>query len=70
MPKFLVISTYRGTKPNIWQDSFVKDYLPEPPTPISIILPRGYLKTRAIREIWSIASSKNTKFILVVAVML
>jgi hypothetical protein len=28
--------------------SFVKDYLPEPPTPISIAFPLGYLKIRAI----------------------
>lgn len=29
-------------------DNFVRDYLPEPPTPINIALPLGYLNTLAI----------------------
>jgi len=30
------------------EHNLVKDYFPDPPTPISIALPLGYLKTLAI----------------------
>lgn len=44
--------------------NLVRDYLPEPPTPISIALPLGYLSILATLSTCSKASSKNTNFIL------
>lgn len=70
VPKFFVISTYLPLYPNIWHESFVSDYLPEPPTPISIMFPLGCLSTLATLTMCSIASSKKTRFILLVADML
>jgi len=41
--------------------NLVKDYLPHPETPINIALPRLWRRTQIIRQIWRIASSKNTR---------
>jgi len=50
--------------------NLIKLCLPEPPTPISMMCPLGCFKTRAIRRTCSMASSKRTKFILFVLLML
>ena len=44
---------------NIKLDKRVRDYLPDPPTPINIAHPLGYLNILAILKTCSIASSKN-----------
>lgn len=44
-------------------ESLVKDYLPEPPTPTSKALPPGISKILEILEMCSIAALKSTKFI-------
>ena len=42
----------------------MRDCFPQPDTPISIAFPRGCLSIRDIRQMWLIASSKNTNSIL------
>jgi hypothetical protein len=46
------------------EQSLMRDYLPDPPTPISIICPLGYFNTLAIFRRCSKASSKITRCIL------
>ena len=48
---FLVIAIYLVSYPSIYDPNLTNDCLPEPPTPISITLPRGYLSTRDILNI-------------------
>jgi hypothetical protein len=43
-------------------ESLVRLCFPEPPTPMSIVLPLGCLKTLDILNRWSIASSKKMSF--------
>jgi hypothetical protein len=64
VPKFLVISIVLNSIYLMDVHSLMRLYFPEPPTPISIIWPLGYLRTLAILKTCSIASSNKTKFIL------
>ena len=50
--------------------SLVRDYLPLPPTPISIAFPLGERRTRNILRICCIQVSKNTRCILVELLLL
>ena len=63
VPYPLVSSIWKHFISLMYAAKRVSDCLPEPPTPTSIALPRGWRSTRARRETWSIASQKKTSFI-------
>ena len=49
----------------MWQAMRVRDCLPDPPTPTSMALPRGWRRMRLMRVMCSTASRKKTSFICV-----
>mmetsp|Transcript_18622 Transcript_18622/g.53031 ORF Transcript_18622/g.53031 Transcript_18622/m.53031 type:complete len:231 (+) Transcript_18622:18289-18981(+) len=58
-----VSTIWKGTEPAMYEAKWVRDCLPEPPTPTSIMLPRGMPSTLEILTRCNSASSKITKFI-------
>mmetsp|Transcript_6046 Transcript_6046/g.5650 ORF Transcript_6046/g.5650 Transcript_6046/m.5650 type:complete len:225 (-) Transcript_6046:2226-2900(-) len=69
-PNLFVISTCLKSISSIWEASLVADCFPEPPTPTIIAFPLGCLRTLATLRIWSMQSSKNTRFIFPVLLIL
>lgn len=60
---FLVTSTEKISKSHMNAESFVSDYLPDPPSPTNKALPFESLNILAIQSICLIASSNRTKCI-------
>ena len=58
-----VSTIWNGTEPAIYEARCVSDCLPEPPTPTSIMLPRGMPRTLLILTKCKRASSKITRCI-------